>query len=291
MQVCAFTEDDSSASHGSGKSGAERAFQRTAGFTTQFNTRNLAQVFCGGSGGPNGRAKTPRGGCRLSSEALPERLKRKLGPELLQGPEPFDTANPFHVDRVCQELLQRAVVGGDSESLVLLVDLTQPHLVRGVEAVAQDIGLGMPPDDLIVALFSTLYVETAPRLPSTQHFLAWATDWMREHAEAWVRDLAMLDTPKVGARILPPEPCPDGSTVATPNGSEDDFYAHALKVCFHRLDVDSRRVLRVFDVQGLPLAEAAKQLELEPEVVEARLREARRRLAEGIANIMLGPDE
>jgi DNA-directed RNA polymerase specialized sigma24 family protein len=227
----------------------------------------------------------------LLSDALPERLRRMLGPEVLRELEPFDAMNALHVDVAAEGLLKKAVVEGDAGSLALLVDLTQPHLVLASEQVAQDLGLAMAPEDLIVALFSTLFVETAPRLPGTRHFLAWANDWMREHAEAWIRDLAMLDTPKPGARTLPPEPWPDGSTVHTPNESDDDFYAHALKVCFHRLDVESRQVLRAFDVQDLSIPEAASQFGLSEASVKARLSDARGRLAEAIAKIMLGPDK
>jgi RNA polymerase sigma factor (sigma-70 family) len=231
------------------------------------------------------------GGWSLSSNALLERLKLMLRPEILSEAEPFDAMNAVHVDLAAEGLLEKAVIEGDAGSLRLLVDLTQPHLVVAAEQVAQEVGLAMAPDDLIVAMFSTLFVETAPRLPGTRHYLAWATNWMREHAEAWIRDLAMLDTPKVGAVALPAEPCPDGSTVRTPNESDRDFQAHALKVCFHRLDVDSRRVLRAFDVQDLSRSEAALQLGLSEGAVEVRLREARRRLAEGIGNIMPGPDD
>lgn len=213
-----------------------------------------------------------------------------LGPEVLAATNPFDPANALHVDIAARGLLRRAIVEGQADSLALLVDLTQPHLVIAAEQMARDIGLAMAPDDLIVALFSTLFVETGSRMPDTKHFLAWATDWMHVHTEAWIRDLAMLDTPKVGARILPPEPCPDGSTVATPNENEEDFYAHALKVCFHRLDVESRKLLRAIDVQDLTPAQAASQLGLDTTTIEAQLTAARHRLAEGIANIMLGPE-
>lgn len=222
-------------------------------------------------------------------EGLPERVRRTLGREGLRGAEPFDPRNAAHVDLAAHGLLRRALLDGDANALGVLVDLCQPKLELAAEQVASELGLGMPADELIVALFSTLFVADPPQIPDTRHFLAWATDWMRRHAEAWIRDLALLDTPPPGAPILPPQPQPDGSEVRTPNETVADYHSHLVKVCFHRLEVDSRRLLRACDVQGLSVAQAASQLGLDVQNARIQLERARVHLTEAIAKLMRGP--
>jgi DNA-directed RNA polymerase specialized sigma24 family protein len=224
----------------------------------------------------------------VTAEGLPERLQRVLGDGCVPDGV-FDRSDATQVDRVASELLTRTLVNGDPEAFALLVDVTQPMIERIADGVAEDLGLCMPADELIVALFSELFVETGSRLPKA-HFLAWATEWMTIHAEAWIRDLALLDTPAPGRDVvLPPTPMPDGSSVRSPDETSRDLYAHVLKICVHRLDVDSRRLLRACDVQRLPLEQVAARFDLDMETASSRLDRARHDLTKAISKI-LGED-
>jgi len=202
----------------------------------------------------------------------------------------FDAGNPLHVDEAASALLRRALEDDDFAAFELLVDLCSERLAEVARRVAREVGLGMPSDELVVAFFAGLFGDPRPMPAASRHFLAWAHDCLRQQAEAWVRDMALLDTPDPMQQILPPEPQADGSRSATRQGSPQDFYLHALKICLHRLDLESRQMLVACDVQGLPLEAAAASLELGVPEARRRYEQARLRLNAAIAAVIKGVD-
>ena len=106
---------------------------------------------------------------------------------------------------------------------------------------------------------------------------------MREHAETLVRDIALSSVSDPTSAVHW-----DSSGQPREMGGPSDAHARATRVCFHRLDLPHRRVLRASQVDGLGKHDIAKQLALPVNEVEALLLEAVDRLDRAVAKELEG---
>lgn len=205
----------------------------------------------------------------MQGESLPERLARIAGSDVSPALRDFDPADPLQVDDAARVLLSRLSGESAGEAFTLLTELTVKHVSDLACDVARQVGLVMDTDDLVATFYSRLLVDLRPRV-EVHHFLKLAHDWLREEAEAWVRDYACTELPR-----------PDGARAA-------DTYDEVVRVCFHRLDLPARRLLRAAEVEGLDNGAIARTFSITPEEAADQLGRARMRLAEAIEDALEG---
>jgi DNA-directed RNA polymerase specialized sigma24 family protein len=197
--------------------------------------------------------------------------------------QPFDRTNDLHLELVASALHHAFLIDNDPQAYQRLVELMAPRLATLAEDIAQEQGLLKPAEDLAAAFFSRIFIDTSRPSAPVGHFLAHAAERIRGEAEAWVRDFAMADT----------APAPPSKTAgyAAADPSAESIgrdYATLVQTCFHRLDVEQRRVLRAKDVQGLDIPQLAERFGWTRDEALEQLSKARFRLNELVARAMGG---
>jgi len=197
--------------------------------------------------------------------------------------QPFDASNDVHLETVASALHYAFLTKNDRQAFNRLVELMAPRLHALAEDIAQELGLIKPAGDLVAAFFSRIFIDTnAPAAP-VGHFIAHAAERIRAEAEAWARDFALADT----SPAAPPAPTGFVASDPSPDTIGRD-YATLVQTCFHRMDVEHRRLLRAKDVQGLDIPKIAARYDISESEARERLTAARFRLNELIAIAMGG---
>lgn len=217
------------------------------------------------------------------ADGMLERVRKMVGSRALGDLTELDLSNDLHVDLAASELLKRLYEFDDADAFRLLVELTSDRLAGMSDELAAELGLATDPYDLVTAFFSRLFVDIDPRKELPLHFLASASDRLKEDTETAIRDLALSDV------HVPASPTiwEDGITEAHIDTNE--LIARASLIGFHRLDVSFRRVLRAKDTEGLSASEIAIQMGAPYTEVEELLQTARERLAKAIDDALKGP--
>lgn len=199
----------------------------------------------------------------------------------------FDSANPLHVDRAAQHLLQRFHRENDGAAFRLLVELVEPLMLPIARAITREVGLAMDPTQLVSTHLAALFVDVRQPMPEVQHFLESAQRAMHAEADRHVAELAAAVPLAVSEAVLPPRtpPHPPGGGV-TPIPMPHRLgvrFLSLVSACFHRLDEADRRILMAREVDNTPYADIAEAFGIDRDEVATRVLAARGRLAASIA--------
>jgi len=211
-----------------------------------------------------------------------ERVREVAGSGALEDLTDLDLSNDLQVDQIAGALLKRLHEADDADAFRLLVELTSDRLAVMAEGLAAELGLATNPYELVIAFFSRLFIDLDPRQEAPPHFLANASDRLREDTETAIRDLALSDVHEPDSATM----CEDGRTEADTDTNE--LIARATRIGFHRLDMSYRRVLRAKDTEDLSTSEIATQMGVPYAEVEELLQTARMRLAKAIDDALKG---
>ena len=215
-------------------------------------------------------------------ESFLERVRKAVGAPVLPDVSEIDRDNDLHVDWAASALVQHFKKTDDIEAYRLLVDLTVERLTELAERVLQEEGLAESADELVVNYFESLFVDLGSSRSEGSTYLGQTAEKLRVDAEIRVRDIAMSGVSDPEGAVMW-----DDGRVATPV-KEADLRTRATRICFHRLDLSYRRVLRAKEIQGLSTAEIADQMSLPLDETKALLHEAELRLAEIVEEEMKG---
>lgn len=222
----------------------------------------------------------------MQPEGFAERLRQVPGAEGVPELTAFDAANPLHVDRAAQHLLERLYTDNDGGAFRLLVELVEPLLLPVARAITREVGLATEPSHLVSAHLAGLFVDLRQPMPEVRHFLEAARLAMRAEAERRVEELAASVPLTVGEPVLPPRaphPPGDGVTPAAVPHTLGVRFLSLVGACFHRLTEADRRILMARDVDDKTYADIAEAFGIGRDEVATRVYEARGRLAAGIA--------
>ncbi len=214
-----------------------------------------------------------------------ERLREVVGDRELGGIKSLDVTDDLQLERAAELLRRRFRTMHDVRAYELLVDLAADRLMVLAVRIARDLGLAVDPEELIIAYFEFLFADVAP--DGTSHdgarFLLHADAWMRECAEARVRDIALSEaTDPVG-----PVHWGDDALPRESPGPEAAL-ERATHVCFHRLDLPLRRVLRAHQVEGLTAPQIAHEFDMKEREVDELLLDAAERLDRAVRQELEG---
>ncbi|GJM20903.1 MAG: hypothetical protein DHS20C15_08180 [Planctomycetota bacterium] len=188
----------------------------------------------------------------MQAEGLPQRIQRATGDEQFAS---LDLSSTAEVDAACSALLTRLDETNDFECAALIADLAGAPLAVAAQELANELGLGFSPDDLVVAVLGELMAEMPLQPRRIKHFLGHANDRMRAAAELAVDQISSTDW-------LASNASSDGQAepwIAQPPKAQRD---RMFQMCFHRLAADDRRLLRLVETEKLPLEKAADILGL-----------------------------
>jgi len=249
------------------------------------------------------RPDRPEGGGRTVSDALHRRLVKLVGAAALANKDRFDPGDAAQVDRAAAVLLERFFRENDTAAFELLVEISQPLLDAAALAITRDVGLALPPGELVAEYFSRLFVDLRQPSPRVESLIADATESMREEAARRVRTLARrirpLDEP---ARAEPGAASagtvavsgPGPATGRAAGADTDDLtadqrlagrFAALVSMCFHGLDESDRRMLLALEIDRLSYAELGERFGIYQDEVADRVQRVRGRLAARIAAV------
>lgn len=189
----------------------------------------------------------------MSNDGFHRRLQSAVHDERLGN---LDLRLPENVNLAAHILFERFRRSDDARLFDLVLELTEPFLRKSARRIARQLGWALDPDELVVNFFSHLFVDPSKRMPDTEHFLDAADEALRDEAESLVSQVARLVIDEEhGARPrLYTGPMPDAvAKLKTP-------FERVVAVCFHRMPLDQRRVLRALDVEQLDINAAALAL-------------------------------
>jgi len=220
----------------------------------------------------------------VQTEGLGERLQRAAGKEALPDPKAFDRSDPVQVDRVARQLVARLWNHNDAKAFELLVELTEPILIKAAHGITRELGLAYPPAELLGWHMGKVLVDLRQPPPDVPHFLQAAERAMAAEAERLLAEFraaiplraGQLRHPalELGAADAPPQP-----GMARIQAAMGVRFLSMMTVCFHHLELGDRRLLLAKEADGLNYDEIAKSLDLPRATVGARLALARHRLA------------
>ena len=213
-----------------------------------------------------------------------ERVRKVVGETALPDLSELDRSNDLHVDRAAMALFRKFKQTDGMDAYELLVDLAVDRVAALAEDAARDLGLMEAADELVERFFESLFIDLTPAPPESASFLRMASDALREAAESRVRDIALSSAHDPEGAVL----WEDG----VPKVLADDGALHtrATRICYHRLDVPYRRILRAREVERMTPKEIATLMVLSPDEVDALLKEAEQRLAEAVDRELNGGD-
>ena len=218
----------------------------------------------------------------MSPDALSQRIARSVGKAALPRAGRVDVHDALQVDRAAAALLRRFTGKDDREAFELLVALTQPLLDQAARAIAHELGLAVPAEDLVGAHLSAVFVDLAPNAwtrAGGNHFLRAATKSMQAIAEA------RLEALRSGRAWPVPGPGAGGGeargalarATASP-GHPHPLFVTVFSAAFHALERDQRRALLYKDVDGLGYAEIGRKLRLSADEAGELIHRARQSL-------------
>lgn len=223
------------------------------------------------------------------SDALLKRLVKLVGAEALASAQRFQPGDPAHVDRAAAALLARFYRENDTAAFELLVEISQPLLDEAALQITRDVGLAVPPGELVAEYFSKLFVDLRQPATTVESLTSEAMASMRDEAVRRVRTLA---------RRIPAPASAEGDAAAGVAGpdtaaaaaSDADRqlagrFAALVGLCFHGLDVADRRLLLALEVDRLSYAELGERFGIYQDEVAGRVQAARGRLAARIAAV------
>ena len=231
-------------------------------------------------------------------DGLLKRLTKLAGKAALPA-QGFDTADPEHVEPAAAALLARFHRENDTAAFELLVEISRPLIEEAALAVTRDVGLAVPPSELVAEYFGKLFVDLRQPAPRIDHIVADATASMRDEATRMVRTLARriqaveeegaASTKGAGAKgtkdAAAAEPSPDQALAGR--------FAALVSMCFHGLDDADRRLLLALEIDRLSYAELGERFGIYQDEVAERVQAARAALAMRIAAVFtaLAPEE
>ncbi|GJM22033.1 MAG: hypothetical protein DHS20C15_19480 [Planctomycetota bacterium] len=221
----------------------------------------------------------------MTTDGFQRRLQQLSQDERLGN---LDLRLPENVDIAARILLARFQSEDEPRLFDLLLELTEPFLRESARQVARQVGLALDPDELVVAFYSHLFIDPEKRLPDTPTFLSDSTEALRDEAQQLVSQVARLviDEEEGARPRLYTGPLPDAvAKLQTP-------YQRVVAVCFHRLPLDERRVLRALDVEQLSINTTALALGTPAPQVRSLESQARQGLALALSQVTEGgPDD
>jgi len=237
-----------------------------------------------------GKCVVTGGGVDVQTDGLGERLQRMAGKDALPDLRAFDRSDPLHVDQVARRLLARLWGENDGKAFELLVELTEPLLMRVALDITREIGLAFPPEELLGWYMGRVLVDLRRPPPDVPHFLQTAERALEQEAQRLLekfRDSIPLRDGELrhpalslGADDLPPRP-----GMARIQAAMGRRFLSMMTVCFHHLDLADRRILLAREADQLSYAQIAQRLDVPPDEVLPRLMAARNRLAALAASV------
>jgi RNA polymerase sigma factor (sigma-70 family) len=229
-----------------------------------------------------------------------------VGAPALASKERFDPGDTVQVDRAAAALLERFYRENDTAAFELLVEISQPLLDEAARAITRDVGLAVPPGELVAEYFSKLFVDLRQPTPRVESLIAAATASMKDEATRRVRTMARRIRPieepdAAGATLGGPADAPAGAQAnagAASDGLSADQrlagrFAALVSMCFHNLDESDRRLLLALEIDRLSYSEIGERFGIYQDEVADKIMRARGRLAARIAAVFaaLQPEE
>ena len=226
----------------------------------------------------------------MQTDGLGERLQRVAGKEALPDLRAFDGTDPVHVDQVARRLLARLWGENDGKAFELLVELTEPLLMKVALDITREIGLAYPPEELLGWYMGRVLVDLRRPPPDVPHFLQAAERGMQTEAQRLLkkfRDGIPLREGELRhpALALGADDAPARPGMARIQAAMGRRFLSMMTVCFHHLDLADRRILLARESDQLTYAQMAQALDIPPEDVLPRLMAARNRLAALAASV------